>query len=369
MSIRKVLVLSPSLKGLGGIQSYTTSLVGGLAELLGPANLRVVTVSAEATSRPDGTSALSAPVKLRFLVHAVASALFWRPDLVICTHLGTASAAEIVQKFTGIRYWLVLHGIEVWGDLPPAKQRALRGAQRYIVLTKFTLNAASKRHGLGHPDYFQLPPPLARSQGCPDSQESFAPSDAGRSIVLTVGRLAVSERYKGHDIMLQAWPAVLSRVPNAVYWIVGDGDDRGRLESRARELGIADSVRFAGTLSGEKLNACYATCSVFAMPARTELDAPVPRGEGFGIVFLEAMAHGKPVVAPRDGAPAEFIRSDEYGLLVNPEDPGELAEALATLLENPARAQQMGKTAREFVVREFSPEKFRARLAEALNRT
>ena len=139
-----------------------------------------------------------------------------------------------------------------------------------------------------------------------------------RLVVLTVGRIAAAERYKGHDVMLEAWPAVLRRVPDAEYWIVGDGDDRARLESQARELGIAASVRFKGSVSSQELDVCYDRCCIFAMPARTELEARAPRGEGFGIVFLEAMAHGKPVLGPRVGAPAEFIHSGEHGLLVDP---------------------------------------------------
>jgi len=102
------------------------------------------------------------------------------------------------------------------------------------------------------------------------------------------------------------------------------------------------------------------------MPARTELDAQVPRGEGFGIVFLEAMAHGKPVVGPRVGAPAEFIRSGEHGLLVDPTDSREVAEAIIELLEDPARARRMGDAAREWVVREFSFDRFCERLRGAL---
>jgi phosphatidylinositol alpha-1,6-mannosyltransferase len=121
-----------------------------------------------------------------------------------------------------------------------------------------------------------------------------ASDDAQRPMVPTVGRVASSERYKGHDVMLEAWPVVLRRLPDAVYWIVGGGDDRPRLESKARELGIASSVRFTGAVSPEELAVCYHRCSVFAMPARTELDAREPRGEGFGIVYLEAMAHRKP---------------------------------------------------------------------------
>ncbi len=131
-------------------------------------------------------------------------------------------------------------------------------------------------------------------------------------------------------------------------------------------MGIADSVQFAGSVSPEELDVCYDRCSVFAMPARTELDARAPRGEGFGIVFLEAMAHGKPVIGPRVGAPAEFIRSGEHGLLVDPDKPGEIAQALIELLEDPVRARRMGEAGKEWVGREFTFERFCERLREAL---
>ena len=166
--------------------------------------------------------------------------------------------------------------------------------------------------------------------------------------------------------MLDAWPAVLKRVPGAIYCIVGDGDDRPRLEARARELKVTDSVRFAGAVSNKELRDWYHRCRVFAMPARTDLDPRAPRGEGFGIVFLEAMMRGKPVVGPREGAPSEFIRSGEHGLLVNPADATEVAKALVELLENEDRASQMGRTARAWVIQEFSEERFRQRLAEII---
>ena len=166
--------------------------------------------------------------------------------------------------------------------------------------------------------------------------------------------------------MLEAWPLVLRRVPDARYRIVGDGDDRARLEERARELGIAGSVHFAGLVSAEELDVCYDRCAVFALPARTELNAESPRGEGFGIVFLEAMARGKPVVGPRVGAPAEFIRSGEHGLLVDPEDAGEVAAALTELLEDPLRGRRMGEAGKNWVAREFSFDRFCERLRDAL---
>lgn len=363
---RRVLVLAPSLKSLGGVQNYTIMLFDALKSILGDDRVRMVSVSEDPEVQNGGSLALPRLVKFRFLLSSVETALLWSPDLIICAHVGLAQAARFIQKAMGTRYWLVVYGTEVWGDLPRMKLNALLGAQRYVAITRFTLNAMISRHGLKEPRASILPPSLPnrwpRSQGT----KHMVPTDPSRPIVLTVGRIAASERYKGHDVMLEAWTLVLRRVPHASYWIVGGGDDRDRLESRARELGIVDSVHFKGTVSLEELDVCYDRCCVFAMPARTELDKHVPRGEGFGIVFLEAMAHGKPVVGPRVGAPAEFIRSGEHGLLVDSTNSVEVAEVLIELLEDPARARRMGDAGKKWVAQEFSFEKFCERLRDAL---
>jgi glycosyltransferase involved in cell wall biosynthesis len=358
------------------VQTYTKTLVGALEEILGRDNVRLAAVPEEAELQKDGSLALSSVVKARFFIKALAIAMIWRPDLVICAHLGVAPAARIIEKYCGIRYWLVLHGIEVWAKLPAAKEQALRGAQRYVALTRFTLDATIAQHALGKPSAVILPPPFVGARNISvsphststssSSSDTSSSSSSSAPVVLTVGRLAAAHRYKGYEVMLKTWPIVLRSVPDAEYWIVGDGDDRSQLESRAKELGIADSVRFTGALSGEELNAAYDRCRVFAMPARTELNGDDPQGEGFGIVFLEAMAHAKPIVAPRTGAPSEFIRPGEHGWLIDPSNQQEIAAALIDLLTNPDRARQMGKSAQDWVGQEFTYENFLRRLAAAL---
>jgi glycosyltransferase involved in cell wall biosynthesis len=360
-----VLVLAPSLKSIGGIQNYIHTLISGLQDVLGEDQVRVVVVGGEPEELQGGRVALRLSAKFRFLSSALSAAISWSPDLMICAHVGLTPVARFIERLTRIPYWLVLYGIEVWGDLSAVKRDALRAAQRYVSITRFTLDATTARHGLNALSPLILPPTLPKGPLRWPETNYVTSEDARRPMVLTVGRIAASEQYKGHDVMLEAWPIVLRRVPDAVYWIVGDGDDRKRLELRATELGISGSLHFAGTVSHEELDVCYDRCCVFAMPTRTELDAHLPRGEGFGIVFLEAMAHGRPVVGPRVGAPAEFIRSGEHGLLVNPKDPLDVAQALVELLENPARARRMGHAAREWVAREFTFERFCERLRDA----
>jgi phosphatidylinositol alpha-1,6-mannosyltransferase len=363
---RKVLILAPPLQAIGGVQNYTRTLVAAFQEVLGADSVRVVAVSGEPEARDDGNFALPLRVKIRFVASVLAAAISWSPDLIVCAHVGVAPVARHIQKLTRVPYWTVLYGIEVWGRLPRGKRNALHAAQRLISITRFTLDATIARQSLHGPRALILPPTLPKGQMSSPRPDGAPSENSQRPIVLTVGRISALERYKGHDVILDAWPFVLRRVPAAEYWIVGGGDDRPRLESRAQELGIATSVRFLGSVSPEELAVCYDKCCVFAMPATTELDADTPRGEGFGIVFLEAMVRGKPVLGPRVGAPAEFIRSGEHGLLVDPANATEVASALTELLEDHARAQQMGAAGREWVLREFSFEKFCERLREGL---
>jgi phosphatidylinositol alpha-1,6-mannosyltransferase len=185
-------------------------------------------------------------------------------------------------------------------------------------------------------------------------------------MLLTVARMASWERYKGHDIVLRALPSVVAKVPNLTYVVVGDGDDRPWLEGLAKELGVAEHVSFTGEVSDSELAALYRRSEVFALPARTVIDDYDPKGEGFGIVFLEAMAFGKPVVGPNYGAPAELIRHGENGLLVDPEDPASVAGALVNLFTNPEAAREMGRAASDWVRRNHSYGSFRERLREMI---
>jgi glycosyltransferase involved in cell wall biosynthesis len=163
------------------------------------------------------------------------------------------------------------------------------------------------------------------------------------------------ERYKGHDELL----AALADLPAARLVVAGDGDDRGRLEARARSLGLEDRAAFTGFVSEATLAALYSRCAAFVMPSR---------GEGFGLVYLEAMRAGKPVVAARGSAAEEIVVDGVTGLLVDPEDRAALAGAVAALLDDPEKAERMGMAGRERYRDEFGWERFYSRMEGLLER-
>jgi glycosyltransferase involved in cell wall biosynthesis len=361
----KILVLSPSAKKRGGVQRYSSCFVRALRELLGEDKVCMLEVSECAGQ--DGLKRLPAKAKGWFAFQALLTACSWRADVMIATHIGLAPLAQVVSKLLYRPYWVIAYGIEVWGSLTGWKRVALRRADKVLSVSAFTRQRLVQRHQVPMERIVILPGTLdaALLNIAPDSKRVKGQLGDRRAI-LTVGRLAASERYKGHDIVLQAMPKVLKKVPKACYLIVGDGDDRGRLEALAEQLGVREQAYFFGAVNDAELVACYQMCDVFAMPARTILDDEDPKGEGFGIVFLEAMAFGKPVIGPNYGAPTEFIRHGEHGFLVNPDDPNEVAEAIITLLTQPGLAFQMGETARQWVLSEFSYERFKEKLLKIL---
>ena len=247
-----------------------------------------------------------------------------------------------------------LYGIEVWRPLEWDRRRALATAKAAFAISGYTL--ARARPYL--PRRAEPIPviPLALEERRPEGAvDASLISRLDRGFLLIVGRMEATERYKGHDQVLEAMTAL----PDARLVVAGDGGDRARLESKTAALGMGDRVFFTGFLSEATLAELYRRCAAFVMPSQ---------GEGFGLVYLEAMRAGKPVLAARGSAAEEIVRHEETGLLVNPEDREELREALSRLLGYPGEARRMGEAGRERWRGEFGAERFRERMAPLLER-
>ena len=167
----------------------------------------------------------------------------------------------------------------------------------------------------------------------------------GATLLLTVSRLAPN---KGHLRVLDALPALRRRFPALVYLIVGEGGMRAALERRCAELALGDAVRFAGRVAD--VRPLYHACDAFVMASTPHGDGG-KAGEGFGMAYVEAGACGKPAIASASGGGGEIVVDGETGRVVDPQDAAALAEALAWLLADPARARALGERARERVMR------------------
>jgi phosphatidylinositol alpha-1,6-mannosyltransferase len=169
----------------------------------------------------------------------------------------------------------------------------------------------------------------------------------GKKVIVTVSRLV--ER-KGQDKVIEAMPAILDAVPDAVYMVVGDGPDRPRLEGMALRLGIEDQVIFVGSVPYDEAPSFYSASNVFAMPNR-EMPGDF---EGFGIVFLEANARRLPVIGGRSGGAQHAVADGVSGFLVDPLDASDIARRLIELLHDPGLAKRLGENGRRRVEAQFS---------------
>lgn len=300
--------------------------------------------------------------RARLAVAALAEQLFPRggrprPALLFDL-LGLARIEAVLPAALRGPYAVVLYGIEIWRPLSWAAKRALTGADARFTISRAALARAEPYLPLPPEDFALLPLALEDRPpaGAPDAEIL---AGAGEGFTLIVGRMGASERYKGHDELLAAWPHVAARVPGARLVVAGGGDDRARLEEKAAALGFGASVHFTGFVSEATLAELYRRAALFALPSS---------GEGFGLVFLEAMRAGTPCVALTGTAPAEIVADGATGRLVPPGDPKALEAVLVSLLSDPARARALGAAGKARERQAFGYDRFRSTLFDHLDR-
>lgn len=277
------------------------------------------------------------------------------PRLVVFDLLGPARVQAFVPAAWRAPYLVQLLGIEVWRPLSWDRRRALAQASMVLSISELTLARA-------RPFCPNLPPtrvvPLALEERAAEGEMDEALlARAGSGFLLMTGRMAASERYKGHDAVLEALPSLARLRPEAQLVIAGAGDDRERLADRAQALSVGERVLFAGFTSEATLRALYRRSAALVLPSR---------GEGFGLVYLEAMKEGRPVVAARASAAEEIVEDGETGLLVDPEDRASLVAALAGLLADPERGRTLGEAGHRRWRAEFSYGRYERRIHGAL---
>jgi len=270
--------------------------------------------------------------------------------------------AMAYEGFIGLwlRRWLRLpfviyaHGNEILDAMESEWQtprQALLQADRVLANSQFTLDLVKKvgvdpeRAVIVHPgcdaDRFR---PLQPNETLREKILGLRCKDR---VILTVGL----ESRKGHDMVIRALPYLLQTVPDVTYIIVGSGP-QARLDHLARELRVRNRVIFTGLVSDDDLPAIYALCDLFVMPSRQNFAQHSV--EGFGLVYLEASACCKPVIGGRSGGIRDAVVEGVTGLLVDPHDPEDIANAIGILLTNRELARQLGEQGRSRVVNEFT---------------
>ncbi len=332
----RVLVLTPDFPpSRGGIQLLVHRIVQHANRL----RARVVTIDGPAAASFDATSGLDVrrvrPVMGHRVAvaslngHAIIEAARFRPAAVLSAHIVTAPAAALIGAALRVPFVQYLHAEEV-GSRPELAAFALRRANAAVAVSRYTWELAVAA-GANPARVHRIPVGV-------DVPDELHPEPADRPTILTIARMG--ERYKGHDVMLRALPLVRARVPTVQWVVIGDGPLRAGLEQAAASQGLQRSVRFVGAVSDAERDRWLRGAHVFAMPSR--IPAGGFAGEGFGIVYLEAGAHGLPVVAGNVGGALDAVIDNLTGVLVDPTDHVALADALAALLLDPGRSRALG---------------------------
>lgn len=265
-----------------------------------------------------------------------------------------AVSALALKKITGIPYIAYCHGEDIaltdrYKYQPLVRDKIYLGADAVVANAEFA-RVNLLRIGVAESRIVKINPGV--------DFERFTPRPVrgelidkwnlrGKKVVLTVARL-VSR--KGHDLVLRAIAQLSRELPDVVYLIAGRGPEQQKLQSLGVELGIMDSVRFAGHVPEELLPDCYNLCDVFAMLNREEANGDL---EGFGMVFLEANAMGKPVIGGRSGGTADAIVEGKTGFRVDAGQLDELTATLRRLLSDANLRQELGTAGRDRVERDF----------------
>lgn len=326
--LKVLALLTDGLGTHGGIGRYNAELLVALSQSRAVSQVLVLprfgTVDAP---RPVGVTQLDVAGNAAvWSLRATKLALQRTSDVIFCGHLNAAPFAAWLARLTGRRLWIQTHGIEAWEPRNSAFRHALAQARLITAVSRFTRNRLLQWSDADPASVRVLPNTIVAVTGRRDRPHYLVERHGlgSAKIILTVGRLAAAERYKGHDRILAALSDVVARVPSAKYLIVGAGEDRQRLQALANEAGTADRVIFAGGVPGAELDDYFQVADVFAMPST---------GEGFGIVFLEAAASGLPVIGGNGDGTRDALADGAIGTMIDPRSRGELVEALVAGLE------------------------------------
>ena len=328
-------LLPDAFGGRGGIAKFNRDLLTALANDPG-----VSQVLALPRLMPDPPGAIPDRVDYRIsalggkfnFVRTVLAIVLNRKkfDLIICGHINRVPIAVWAKILFRAPLLLIIHGIDAWQPTHSVLVNFLaRKVDAFISVSELTKQRFVSWAGI----------PSSKGRILPNSFDPsmFAPGEKnlgllkryaieGKTVLLTAGRLSSEERAKGFDEIIDILPELKKQIPNVAYLIVGDGDDRARLEAKARQLKVNDLVVFSGYVNESEKALHYQLADAYVMPSR---------GEGFGIVYLEAMACGIPTVGSTQDGSKEALRDGALGILVDPKDPGSIKKGVLEAIGRP----------------------------------
>ncbi|MGM0589101.1 MAG: glycosyltransferase family 4 protein [Bacteroidota bacterium] len=265
--------------------------------------------------------------KLIFYIKILFNATL-RSEAVLFTHLGLA---QITTYAPYINYHIMVHGWELEMFSNTKLRSILANADQVICNSKYIEQRLRADFDLTRVTQAYYPiPSLPKIDKALDKTPN--------PTVLHVGRMSASERYKGHDQLIEAWPKIIDQHPKAQLILVGKGDDKKRLQEKVDSLNMGQQIIFAGSISDLCLSRYYRTSWIFCMPSD---------GEGQGLVYGEALQFGLPIIALKESPAQEFVRHNKEGILLTQKNSSEIAQAINHLLNHPNILDRYGKAARD----------------------
>ncbi len=384
---KKVLFLQHDsvFESYGGVQYYLNDFLNFLADSHGNDALQVVLAyrgpKFKLTSRPYKIETLKlAGGFLRKFENRFSPKFFLKSlqflkkekyAVIIASHISLAPMAALLSKLTGTPFVVIAYGFEVWGGFYPQDKWALQKADGIISISHWTRSILEKQGfdpkkiSIVHPCLSQEI--ISKKRGTISQSDTSSPNKTLK--LLTVSRLDASEQYKGHDHVLLALALLRRSDPNLSfsYTIQGDGNDSQRLQEKVHELQLQNWVTFIpGVTDRTELEESYSGHDVFIMPSRFGYWDHRWRGEGFGIVYVEAGFFGMPSIAYRCGGVMDIIKHEQNGLLVEPDNIEALAESIRALANNRSQILKLGETANQMALENFIPSQIKLELQKAL---
>jgi phosphatidyl-myo-inositol dimannoside synthase len=340
--------------GTGGISQYNRDFLGALANSRAVSSIAVVPRYAPEPADPPLRirQAAARSGRVPYVIAALREAYSRSFDVVFCGHLFMAPLAWLIARLKGAKLIIQMHGIEAWQQPSILCRMAVEAADLVLSVSRFTRACVLKWASIP-PERVRVLPNTVRAAFTPGAGSALRTEWGldGRRVLLSVGRMSVYDRYKGNDRVIEAIPQLAAQGHDVVYVVIGEGDDRHRLQALADRLGVANRVKFAGAAGLDVLVDAYRMADVFVMAST---------GEGFGIAFLEATACGTPALGFAIAGANDALADGELGVLTSE---AELSDAISrVLVASKADPQSLATT----VVRRFGPEAFTAHAGAAI---
>lgn len=317
--------MTDAFGGYGGIAQYNRDLLTALAQWPSVTSADVIVRLAS-----DDLQTLPAKIRqgpairgrLAYAFTALVKALQTRPQIILCGHIYHGPLAQVIARLTGAKLVSQLHGTEIWEQASPTHLKPLDLSERVFCVSRHTKGCIDRQSELDQPNSIVVSNTVGSQFTPGDKQYARAKFGIGKEkVILTVARLDTREGYKGHDrIIAELGRLNATQADGVLYLIAGQGPDLPRLEALAEQLGVANKVRYMGKVPVEDLPDLYRAADLFALPST---------GEGFGIVYLEAMACGTPAIGLNIGGVPDALADGELGLCV---EPAAFPEALASAI-------------------------------------